>query len=75
MTPRESIILDATRKASLEREAKRVGACNTRGPKTGKPSWRALLYAIADGRVRVERNDQGQPLATGSAATNHHQPE
>ena len=49
----ESIRLSDARRAALERAAALVGAKNTRGTKAGKPSWRALVYAIADGTVNV----------------------
>jgi hypothetical protein len=31
--------------------AARCGVVNQRGTEAGKPSWRALIYAIADGSV------------------------
>ena len=48
----ESIKLSEDRKAALEAVAEEVGAVNRRGTEAGKPSWRALLYAIADGVVK-----------------------
>lgn len=47
----EAIKLSDERKAALEAVAAEVGALNTRGTEAGKPSWRALLYQIADGSV------------------------
>lgn len=51
----ESIRLSEERRAALEKVAARVGAKNTRGTEAGKPSWRALVYAIADGVVNVTK--------------------
>lgn len=48
----ESIRLSEDRRAALEAVAAEVGAVNQRGTEAGKPSWRALLYAIADGAVK-----------------------
>jgi len=48
----ESIRIIEERRAALERVAARVGAKNTRGTEAGKPSWRAVVYAIADGNVK-----------------------
>jgi hypothetical protein len=56
----ESIKLSPERRQSLERVAASVDARNTRGTEAGKPSWRALLYAIADGQVTVTRNSQAK---------------
>jgi len=52
---RESIPLTETQKRSLEEVAASVGAVNRRGSQTGKPSWRALVYAIADKIVKVTK--------------------
>lgn len=52
---RESIKLSEERRAALESAAASVGAVNERGTEAGKPSWRALVYAIADGRVSVRK--------------------
>jgi len=51
----ESIRLSEERRAALERVAARVDVNNTRGTETGKPSWRALVYAIADGNVKCTK--------------------
>lgn len=52
---RESIKLSDERRAALESAAASVDANNERGTEAGKPSWRALVYAIADGRVAVRK--------------------
>lgn len=48
----ESIRLSDERRAALETVAARCGVANQRGTEAGKPSWRALVYAIADGAVK-----------------------
>jgi hypothetical protein len=48
----ESIRLSEERRAALEGVAAACGVANQRGTEAGKPSWRALLYAIADGAVK-----------------------
>lgn len=52
---RESIKLNEERRAALVSAAASVDAVNERGTEAGKPSWRALIYAIADGRVGVRK--------------------
>ena len=47
----ESIRLSDERRAALEGVAALCGVVNQRGTEAGKPSWRALIYAIADGSV------------------------
>lgn len=47
----ESIRLRDERRAALEVVAASCGVVNQRGTQAGKPSWRALIYAIADGSV------------------------
>jgi hypothetical protein len=47
----ESVRLSDERRAALERVAASCGVVNQRGTEAGKPSWRALIYAIADGSV------------------------
>jgi hypothetical protein len=53
---RESLKLSDERKESLNQIATKLGCKNTRGTAAGKPSWRALIYAIADGAVKVTRS-------------------
>lgn len=48
----ESLKLSDERRAALETVAARCGVANQRGTEAGKPSWRALVYAIADGTVK-----------------------
>lgn len=48
----ETIKLSEERRAALEAVAEQCGALNKRGTEAGKASWRALVYAIADGTVR-----------------------
>ena len=48
----ESLKLTEDRCAALEAVAARCGVVNQRGTEAGKPSWRALVYAIADGTVK-----------------------
>jgi hypothetical protein len=48
----ESLKLSEERRAALETVAALCGAINKRGTEAGKPSWRALVYAIADGAVK-----------------------
>jgi hypothetical protein len=48
----ESLKLSKDRRAALETVAVRCGVVNQRGTEAGKPSWRALVYAIADGVVK-----------------------
>jgi hypothetical protein len=48
----ESLKLSEERRAALEGVADRCGVVNQRGTEAGKPSWRALVYAIADGAVK-----------------------
>ena len=48
----ESLKLSDGRRAALEGVAARCGVVNQRGTEAGKPSWRALVYAIADGAVK-----------------------
>ena len=50
-----SIQLSEERRAALEKIAARLRVKNQRGTKVGKPSWRALVYAIADGAVRLTK--------------------
>ena len=52
---RESIKLDIDRKKILEDVAMKCGVTNKRGTKSGKPSWRSLVYAIADLKVECKR--------------------
>jgi len=47
----ESVRLSEDRRAALEAVAEAVGADYQRGTEAGKPSWRSLIYAIADGFV------------------------
>jgi len=47
----ESIRLSDERRAAREGVAALCGVVNQRGTEAGKPSWRALIYAIADGSV------------------------
>ena len=47
----ESVKLTDERRAALEGVAASCGVVNQRGTEAGKPSWRALLYAIADGSI------------------------
>lgn len=47
----ESVRMSDERRAALEAVAASCGVANQRGTEAGKPSWRALLYAIADGSV------------------------
>lgn len=48
----ESIRLSDERRAALEGVAASCGVVNQRGTEAGKPSWRALIYSIADGSVK-----------------------
>lgn len=48
----ESLKLSEERRTALEAVADRCGIFNQRGTEAGKPSWRALVYAIADGAVK-----------------------
>ena len=50
---RESLKLSEERRESLDKIAARLGCKAKRGTTVGAPSWRALLYAIADGAVKV----------------------
>jgi len=50
---RESLKLSEERRAALDKIAARLGCKAKRGTAAGEPSWRALLYAIADGAVKV----------------------
>ena len=50
-----SIQLSDERRASLEKIAKRLRVKSQRGPTAGQPSWRALVYAIADGTVKLSK--------------------
>ena len=43
------------RRAALEKIAKRLRVKSQRGPRAGEPSWRALVYAIADGAVTLTK--------------------
>jgi hypothetical protein len=52
----ESIRLSEERRVALEGVAASCGVVNQRGTEAGKPSWRALLYAIADGLVVCRPN-------------------
>lgn len=47
----ESVRMSDERRTALEVVAAECGVVNQRGIEAGKPSWRALLYAIADGSV------------------------
>ena len=53
---RESLKLSDERKESLNQIATKLECKNTRGTAAGKPSWRALINAIADGAVKVTRS-------------------
>ena len=50
---RESLELTDERRATLDKLAARLQCNAQRGPAAGKPSWRALIYAIADGALKV----------------------
>ncbi len=50
-----SIQLSDDRRAALEKIAKRLRVKSQRGPTAGEPSWRALIYAIADGTVKLSK--------------------
>ena len=50
---RESLELTDERRATLDKLAARLKYHAQRGPAAGKPSWRALIYAIADGALKV----------------------
>ena len=50
-----SIELSDDRRAALEKIAKRLRVKSQRGPTAGEPSWRALVYAIADGTVKLSK--------------------
>ena len=50
---RESLELTDERRAALDDIAARLNCKAQRGPAAGEPSWRALIYAIADGAVKV----------------------
>ena len=43
---------------ALNRIAAETGSVALRGPKAGEPSWRALLYRIADGELIVIEQTQ-----------------
>ena len=48
----ESVRMSDERRAALEGVAAACGVVNQRGTEAGKPSWRALVYAIADGAIK-----------------------
>ena len=50
-----SIQLSDERRAALEKIAARLSVKSQRGPTAGEPSWRALVYAIADGTVKLTK--------------------
>ena len=50
---RESLELTDERRATLDKLAARLKCHAQRGPAAGKPSWRALIYAITDGALKV----------------------
>jgi hypothetical protein len=50
---RESLELTSERREELDKLAARLKCNAQRGPAAGKPSWRALIYAIADGALKV----------------------
>ena len=45
--------LSEERRESLDKIAAKMGCKAQRGTAAGEPSWRALIYAIADGAVKV----------------------
>lgn len=51
----ESIKLSDARKTALTQIAANCSALNARGTKRDRPSWRALVYAIADGKVECRK--------------------
>ena len=50
-----SIQLSEERRAALEKLAARLRVKRPRGPRAGAPAWRALVYAIADGTVKLTK--------------------
>ena len=60
MMKRESLQLTDDRRAALDKIAKRLGCQAQRGTAAGEPSWRVLIYAIADGAVKVAAKAQAR---------------
>lgn len=57
----ESIRLSDERRAALEGVAASCGVVNQRGTEAGKPSWRALIYAIADASIACRNATKKRP--------------
>ena len=56
----ESLKLSKDRRAALESVAACCNVVNQRGTEAGKPSWRALVYAIADGAVKCTKTKRNE---------------
>ena len=59
-TNQRSINLPPEKVEKLNEIAKKVGSINQRGPKHGKPSWRAMVRDIADEKLGVVKNAREQ---------------